>query len=165
MRIFYCKDTGCLYTFLIMIILTLLLAQATCYTPSDCVSPQICTAILDGVAPGTCVIVEPEPMPEPPPPPPKPEPPAPPPPPEPMPDEAPSGAKVGDPEPIMIDVPDLELERDVPVLRLDDEDEEPEEEEPERPFFLAPVINPIVNLFKKAVADPAAALFCWLTQC
>ena len=147
-----------LYTVSIMIILSLLLAQATCYTPSDCVSPQVCTAILDGVTPGTCVTIEPEPMPElelpPLPPEPEPDPPSPtaPPPPEP------------DTEPIMIEVPDLELERDVPVLTLDGEEEEPEDE-PENPFFLAPIINPITNLFRRAIVSPAQALFCWLTQC
>ncbi|OGJ55183.1 hypothetical protein A3D11_03880 [Candidatus Peribacteria bacterium RIFCSPHIGHO2_02_FULL_49_16] len=45
-------------------------AQSTCYSPSDCVVPQYCSSLEDGIIPGHCTVKE-KPIPPSPPPPPK----------------------------------------------------------------------------------------------
>jgi len=43
-------------------ILTLLIASATCYGPSDCRAPKVCSSVKTGTIPGVCMMMTKEPV-------------------------------------------------------------------------------------------------------
>ncbi len=130
-------------------------AQATCYSPSDCAAPQVCSSVLDGVIPGRCTEPAAEQEPEP-------EKPAP----TPITDVAPPPAapQAQEEEPIVEE-----------VLQAPEESEEPEEIPQPSPAPLEPEEEPrgffqsIGDAFLYSVdtifIEPVRKLFCWFGGC
>jgi len=135
-------------------------AQATCYSPSDCAAPQVCSSVLDGVIPGRCTEPAAEQEPEP---------------------EEPAPTPIIDVAPPPT-VPQAQEEQEPiveEVIQETEESEEPEEipqpnpapselaQEPEeepRGFFQS-IGDAFLYSVDTIFIEPARKLFCWFGGC